>query len=99
MELTLTRSAANWFQTELGAQNGDAIRLFVRYGAGTMVHPGFSLGVSVEQPADVGASTSTDGIQVFVRDDDLWYFDGHDLVIDWDPVEEDLRYTIGDERV
>lgn len=94
MQITVTHEAINWFQRELGVQSGDAIRLFVKYGGASTIHPGFSLGLSVEPPAAVGVSSNTDGILVFIREDDLWYLNNQDLTVEWDPAEDEPRYVL-----
>lgn len=94
MQMTVTHEAANWFQRELGVRIGDSIRLFIKYGGTSTLHPGFSLGLAVESPSEIGLSAKTDGIMVFMREDDIWYLNNQDLTIEWDPTEDEPRYVL-----
>lgn len=84
MNLSITKEAAAWYKDELGLQDGDSLRFFVRYGGCGTVQKGFSLGVVKDDPNDVGTMTKQDGITFFIEEKDLWYFDGKDLLINLD---------------
>lgn len=94
MNMTVTHEAATWFQKELGVFKGDSVRLFVRYGGESTIHPGFSLGLSVEPPSEIGLSTNAEGILVFMRDDEVWYLDDGNLTIHWDEAKDELEYRL-----
>ena len=55
---------------------------------------GFSLGVNTDSPKNVGVETKVDGLTFFVEDEDLWYFDGHDLTVNYneETKEPDFHY-------
>jgi uncharacterized protein YneR len=81
MQISITEEAANWYKNELNLKEGDSLRFFVRYGGCSNVQKGFSLGVSRDNPENPGVKVEQAGIQFFIEEDDLWYFDGKDLNI------------------
>lgn len=83
MNIIVSKEAANWYQNEIGLKEGDFVRFFVRYGGCSTVQKGFSLGVENESPIGVGAQTVVDGITYYIEEKDLWYFDGHDLEVNF----------------
>ncbi len=90
--LWVTEMAANWFTRELHLQKGQAIRFFVRYGAQHQFQTGYALGITVEKPHHEALSTEVEGIQFFITEDDVWYLDGHSLVVSCSGLEDDIRY-------
>ena len=93
MHIECDEKALRWFRSELGVEQGDAIRFFVKYGGDGAVHPGFSLGISVEPPKNVAAQADLGGIKLFIRDEDAWYFDNRDLTIT--AVADEVEYLVG----
>ena len=93
MDIKVTPKAAQWLQNELRLKPGDSLRLFAKYGGDSAVQPCFSLGMSVEPTYDIGASTVTNGWTLFVRDADLWFFDGHSLLVDLNPDDGDIQFN------
>jgi uncharacterized protein YneR len=82
MNIQISSEAATWYKQELNLKNGDFVRFYVRYGGFSPVQKGFSLGISSDEPNDIGAKTTVDGITFYVEEKDIWYFDEHDLIID-----------------
>ncbi|MFS0636031.1 HesB/YadR/YfhF family protein [Mesobacillus foraminis] len=84
MQLKISDEAAAWYQSEMELTEGSSIRFFVRYGGCSTVQKGFSLGVSREEAeAEIGVQTNKKGITFYILEKDLWYFDGHDLVVEY----------------
>ncbi|MEW5550937.1 HesB/YadR/YfhF family protein [Peribacillus frigoritolerans] len=81
MKLTISDQAAKWYIDELGLQEGSHLRFYVRYGGHSTVQSGFSLGIMQEEPENKAAATTMNEINFYVEEKDLWYFDGHDLLI------------------
>lgn len=93
MKITITQPAAAWYSNELELSEGDHLRFYVRLGGCSTVQSGFSLGVAKEAPKETGASVEQDGITFYVEREDLWYFDGHDLTIDFNKENEDVDFS------
>ncbi|MDR7078294.1 uncharacterized protein YneR [Neobacillus niacini] len=83
MNIQISSEAAAWYKRELNLKTGDFVRFYVRYGGCSTVQSGFSLGLSSEEPVDMGVSATEDGITYYIEEKDLWYFDDHDLIIDY----------------
>ncbi|OMP66915.1 HesB/YadR/YfhF family protein [Domibacillus epiphyticus] len=81
MKIELSKQAKKWFEEEMDAVDGNFIRFYVRYGGSSPLHEGFSLGVSKEEPIEAAVTVRHDGVTYFVEEKDVWYFDGHHLVV------------------
>ena len=73
MKITLSEDAAKWYEQELNL-----------YGGNSTIQTGFSLGIQVEEPMSVGTAITKNGINYFIEEADLWYFDSKDLMIQMD---------------
>ncbi|WP_110113318.1 HesB/YadR/YfhF family protein [Bacillus sp. CGMCC 1.16541] len=94
MKLTVTEQAANWYKTEMNVTSDQYVRFFARYGGCSNVQKGFSLGVGTDNPINIGAETTVAGITFFIEEEDVWYFDSHDLIVDYnsETKEPDFKY-------
>ena len=81
MKLSVTDKAAQWYKSELSLSNGDTLRFFVRYGGSSPIQKGFSLGLIQDIPSEKVIKTEEAGITFFIEEEDLWYFDQHNLEI------------------
>jgi len=92
LNLTISNEAFQWYQNEMDLRDGDFVRFFVRYGGSNKIQPGFSLGISTEEPFDIGTKTTINGITYYIEEKDLWYFDGHDLSIDFNQAIDEPEF-------
>ncbi|MCJ7841253.1 HesB/YadR/YfhF family protein [Lederbergia sp. NSJ-179] len=92
MKIQLTDRAADWFESEMHLHTDDYVRFYVRYGGSSPVQQGFSLGVNKEEPMDPGVEMNKNGITYFIEARDIWYFDGHDLVVDYNEKQDEPNY-------
>lgn len=92
MKISISKPALDWYKTEMDLQNGDFVRLFARYGGQSTIQAGFSLGLSIEQPNDIGVFHKQDGITFFVEKEDEWYFDEYDLNIDYNSSYDEVMF-------
>ncbi|QFT89018.1 Iron-sulfur cluster biosynthesis [Bacillus sp. THAF10] len=83
MDMTMSDQAFEWYKKELDLKSGDQIKFHVRYGGCSTVQKGFSLGIVKENPDQPAAQIEKEGITFFVEDKEAWYFDGHDLHINF----------------
>ncbi|PLR95258.1 HesB/YadR/YfhF family protein [Bacillus sp. T33-2] len=81
MKIVVSDEAAAWYENEMDLEKGSYVRFFARYGGCSTVQQGFSLGVSNEEPADIGAKSEKNGITYYIEEKDMWYFDNHDLEV------------------
>jgi uncharacterized protein YneR len=96
MNITVTNEALQWYKEELDLQSGDMVKFFVRYGGCSTVQKGFSLGVGKQQPVLIGAQTEVEGITFYIEDQDLWYFEGRDLVVSYDEAKGEPDFSISE---
>ncbi|PGL70258.1 HesB/YadR/YfhF family protein [Bacillus sp. AFS055030] len=81
MKITISEDALKWFQDEMNVKEGDTIRFFARYGGNSTINKGYSLGVTKEQPVDIGESITIDSVVYFINETDLWYFKDYNLSV------------------
>ncbi|WP_017814961.1 MULTISPECIES: HesB/YadR/YfhF family protein [Paenibacillus] len=93
MSIAVSDEAARWYKKELDLQEGDALRFYARYSSNSDIHPGFSLGISVEPPISPGLEQKTEGIQFYMEAQDLWYLNGYKLNVEYMDNEDDIRYA------
>lgn len=94
MKLTITDPAAEWFKAEMDVEDGDTVRFFVRYGGHGTVQSGYSLGVEKEKPRNVGSQTVKAGITFFIEQEDIWYFDQKNLLVDYDTDHDEILFHV-----
>lgn len=81
MKINVSEQAANWYKQEI-ITSLPYVRFYPRYGYGGHI-PGFSVGVSNDQPEEVHASSQVDNLTFYVEEKDAWYFEGVNLDITW----------------
>lgn len=98
MELRISQDAARWYKRELNLAEGAALRFFPRYSSGGGLHPGFSLGISVENPEHPVLKEELEGVAFFIEEQDTWYLQGYDLVVNYLAAYDDIEYVYEAER-
>ncbi|MDQ0255434.1 uncharacterized protein YneR [Evansella vedderi] len=93
MKIDVTDEAIKWFRDELDVSEGDSVQFFVRYGGCGDFQSGFSLGVNVKEPEDIGTSIEKEGLLFFIENKDIWYFDDQDLLVEFDEKIGEIQYT------
>lgn len=92
MEIHLSKDARDWFHNEMEVESGETVRFFVRYG-GAGLQPGFSLGVTKDNPYEAVVRLKEDDVLYFIEEADQWYFDEHDLHVTVDDELGELSYS------
>lgn len=92
MEIKISEDAFKWFHEEMEVAAGESVRFYVRYG-GSGLQPGFSLGVTKDQPYETAAEVKKDDVLYYIEQKDLWYFDGHDLIVSVNDELHELDYS------
>lgn len=82
MKLTVTDAAVQCFLKEWEMKQGDHVRIFVRYSGGG--EDAFALGIIKDEPQRVALEYEAGGIHFFIADNDAWFLDGQQLLIDSD---------------
>lgn len=93
MQINISDDAFNWFKEEMEVTAGEAVRFFVRYGGSSKLQPGFSLGVTKDQPNEAAVQVQQDHVTYFIEQSDVWYFDGHNLQVSVNDNLKELDYS------
>lgn len=93
MNIVVDESASTWLKEEFGVATGGAVRIMTRYGD-SPVQPGFALTLSVESPRDVASLVEQDGIRIFVKQQDTWYFNGGNVHMHYDKASDELTFDV-----
>ena len=94
MKLIVEQPAASWYKSEMGLQQGDHVRIYVRLGGCGSVHPGLSLGVMKDQPREIGLLEEVEGVNFYIEQDNLWYLEEKDLTISFDEPNEEVKMSV-----
>ena len=81
MQLKVTPAAVERFKTEWGFEQGDDIRIFVRYSGFSESGP-YSFGIMKDSPRDPATQTQTGGLTFYMEQNDLWFLDEKELTVD-----------------
>lgn len=92
MKIVISNQALQWFSDELEVQPGDTIRFYARYGGSNPFHEGFSLGMNKDEPMNPSVLTKHNDVTFFIEEDDVWFFNNHDLYVDFDQEKDELSY-------
>lgn len=94
MELVVNSEAVQWFKEEVGLEEGQKVRFFSKIYGSSPIRENNSLVFDVDNDdSKAVVSTSVDGITFFVNEADLWYFDGYDLLVEYNNVLEEVAYA------
>ncbi|WP_428911090.1 HesB/YadR/YfhF family protein [Niallia sp. Krafla_26] len=92
MEISISPEAIHWFKEEMSLVKGDYLKFFAKIYGSSPVQDSYALGFAKEDPIDMIAKTERDGIIFFVESTDLWFFDGHDLHVDFNDQIDELEF-------
>jgi uncharacterized protein YneR len=92
MEIIISNEALKWFKEDIGLKSGDTLRFYTQIYGNSPVQKGYSLAFTVEEPVKIAVSAEYDGILFYIESDDLWFFDEHNLQVEYDEKEDELEY-------
>ena len=92
MKLTLSEEAINWFKEEVGLTHEDHLKFYAEIYGSSPVQESYSLGFAKDYPIDITASLEVDGIVFYIEEADLWYFNGHDLHVEYNDTKDELEF-------
>jgi uncharacterized protein YneR len=93
MNITIEKEAFDFYKEDFGFKSGDYVRLFVLYGGCSGVQQGLSLGIRLDNPVLPTTSTVVEGVTFYIEEDDLWFFDGHNLHITYEEGKESPTFN------
>ena len=93
MNIFVSDAALQWFKEEMGLTNGDKIKFYSQIYGSSPVQKGYALGFTKDnEPIDMAVCCKAGGIDFYVESGDVWFFDGHDLHVDYDPDADEIRF-------
>ena len=93
MKLQVSPRALEWFKEEVGLPEGNGIRFKTKIYGSSPVTQGYALAIEPNTPNEVGAKFEAEsGPYFFIEKSDLWFFDGHDLMVDYDEELDEPKY-------
>ncbi|QCJ43662.1 HesB/YadR/YfhF family protein [Bacillus sp. S3] len=94
MQINISNAAIKWFQEEVGLKKGNKVRFYTQIYGSSPVQENFALGFTVDnEPVDMSVKTEIEGITFFIEGTDLWFFNGHDLHVDYNPQKDEVEYS------
>lgn len=94
MKITVNDKAIEWFKKEVGVEEGANVRFFSKIYGTSPVQEGYSLAFTIDHDAgDMAAKTEKGGITFFIKEEDQWFFSGHDLSVEYDDKLDEVRYN------
>ncbi|HWJ78015.1 MAG TPA: HesB/YadR/YfhF family protein [Niallia sp.] len=93
MKIIVSDAAMNWFKEEVGLESGSGIKFYSQIYGTSPIQEGFALAFTIDNNVrDAAVQTVKDDITFFVEESDLWFFNGHDLYVEYNEVNDELEY-------
>lgn len=92
MELAVSAAAVECFRKEWAFEDGEHIRIFVRYVSGGK-EP-FALGITRDTPQEAELVTTAGSLTFYMEHKDVWFLEGKPLLIDCEG--DDIVFRIGE---
>lgn len=93
LQIKISDEALDWFKNEVTLGDTSQIKFQAKYGGSSEIHQGFSLALEVNGAMeDPVTSVDKDGITFFIDDYDAWYFDGYNLIVNYDENLQEVSY-------
>jgi uncharacterized protein YneR len=93
MKITISDQAVKWFKEEMDLTKGEHIKFYAQIYGSSPVQESYSLGFTKDDPIDMIVNTEKEGIVFFIEESDLWYFNGHDLYVDYNEKIDEIEYS------
>lgn len=97
MKINISVPAQKWYEDNIDLKPGDGIHFYGKVYGKTNVHEGFSIAFTKEKPNKPFYEIKYDGISYFFDENDVWFFTGYDLNIDYDKDSDSPVYTFVNE--
>ncbi len=94
MKISISDKALQWFKEEVGLSEGGKIKFYSQIYGSSPVQENYALAFTVDnEPVDMVVQTEIDGITFYIEGSDLWFFNGHDLHVDYNEKIDELEYS------
>ncbi|WP_080844092.1 HesB/YadR/YfhF family protein [Cytobacillus gottheilii] len=93
MKIQISERALHWFKDEVGLEAGKKVRFYSQIYGTSPVQEGYALAFTIDSDSrNAVVETEADGITFFIEDADLWFFNGHDLHVDYNEKTDEVEY-------
>ncbi len=93
MEIKVSDQALQWFKDDVEVSDGNTIKFQAKYGGYSPIHEGFLLAFALNEPmGETITTTEKNGITFFIDDTDAWYFEGYNLIVEYDDKLDEVAY-------
>lgn len=93
MKIELTDQALKWFKENFGVKEDEYVKFFPQIYGSSPVQKNFALAFQkVDHPIGDGLVEEKGNVRFLVEHDDMWFFDGHDLKIDYLEDEDEITF-------
>ncbi len=100
MKIVISKSALTWFKDEVELKKGDKVKFYPKVYGNSPVQEGFSLGFTVDNtPIDLVTKFEAEGLMFYIEETDMWFFNGHDLHVDYNPKTDEIEYSYTQTKV
>ena len=94
MKISISEAAVKWFKEEVGLGDRGKIKFYSQIYGTSPVQKNYALAFTVDnEPIDMAVKTEIDGVTFYIESSDLWFFNGHDLHVDYNEKKEELEYS------
>lgn len=98
MKITVSLAAQQWYKNNLELKPGDGLHFYGKVYGRTNVHFGFSLAFVKQKPQHPYYQAVYQEISYYFDEEDIWFFTGYDLQIDYDADFDGPTYTFVEEE-
>ncbi|HFK1549111.1 MULTISPECIES: HesB/YadR/YfhF family protein [Bacillus cereus group] len=93
MKIEISERALHWFKEEVGFEKGYKVRFYIQIYGTSPIQEGFALAFTIDDDSrDAAVHTVSDGITFFIEESDLWFFNGHNLYVEYNEANDELEY-------
>jgi len=94
MDIVISKSALQWFKGEVELKTGEKVKFYPKVYGNSPVQEGFSLGFTVDnEPIDMITKFESEGMLFYIEERDLWFFNGHDLHVNYNEEKDEVEYS------
>lgn len=94
MDIVISKTALQWFKDEVELKTGDKVKFYPKIYGNSPVQEGFSLGFTVDNyPIEIITAYEAEGMLFYIEERDLWFFNGHDLHVNYNEQTDEVEYS------
>ncbi|WP_315970018.1 HesB/YadR/YfhF family protein [Bacillus massilinigeriensis] len=93
MKIEISDRALQWFKEEVGLEKGNKVRFYTQIYGTSPIQEGYALAFTIDNDSrNAAVSTVLDDITFFIEESDLWFFNGHDLYVEYNDANDEVEY-------